>query len=167
MRTWGVCISKSLHIHRHNCKFYLRLSVQIFSYWPEVHADKYTLDFKPFENFQSSSWQCLLVIVVLFNWTCWAWRGHYSSRCRQTKLTDGLICIVRLSNITIGQHSSRNQLFLKEKTSKQMLHHAYASQYYTHIPSQLIINSKTRSFLTSVRCCIQCFILAFHIHRHF
>jgi len=30
-----------------------------------VHADKYTLDFKPFENFQSSSWQCLLVTVVL------------------------------------------------------------------------------------------------------
>jgi len=30
-----------------------------------VHADKYTLDFKPFEKFQSSSWQCLLVIVVL------------------------------------------------------------------------------------------------------
>jgi len=29
-----------------------------------VHADKYTLDFKPLEKFQPS-WQCLLVTVVL------------------------------------------------------------------------------------------------------
>jgi len=77
-----------------------------------VHADKYTLDFKPFEKFQSSSWQCLLVIVVLL--TGHAERDVVITQAMPANETDGwsyLHCkaIQYYNRTTLKQESTISQ----------------------------------------------------------